>query len=107
MDQLVFAKVVSVEHLQFFVAAIVLEVANAQKVEIWGLVPLIRQGFRDRDLAAEKDIKAGLVISKIRKTDDDFLADAKGLIKHVLRFYNFLQALVQDYVVKGFVGILK
>lgn len=105
MDSRVRSKIVFGQYPDVLVGAVILEVTDAQEVQVRSGIPLIRQRFRYWSSPSKKNIHTGFVIGEVRETDDYFLPDAEGLVEDKIDLNHLLHALVQDNVIKGLIGV--
>src|SRR4030067_3666201 len=55
-------------------SAVLNEIRDTQKVQVWRVIPLIREGFSYRKLSPKEDLKSCSVMHKVWEAQDNFLS---------------------------------
>src|SRR3989338_9855482 len=96
-----------IEDLDAVIFAEVTKILQAQKSQVRRVVPFVGQFFGNGNAALEKDLQTGAHVTKIRDTDDDFLAHPQSFQDHLARLQDLLQAFVEDHVIEAFIGVIR
>ena len=75
-------------------------------MQVWCVVPLIRQRRRDRCLTLKEYLQARPVVSEVREAHYDISTYSQGLFEHYLGLFDLLETLVENHVVERLVTIL-
>ena len=74
-------------------------------MDVWGIVPHVREGGGYWCYPSEEDLQAHRVITEIREPDYYLPPDPEGLFDNIVRVPDLLEALVQYNVVERAIPI--